>query len=52
MISNKVMPQPACYLGQALGSERSAREIHIERGKPYQEVLHMIMAKIKQLGNN
>jgi len=27
-------------------------QIHTERGKPYQETSHLIMAKIKQLSNN
>lgn len=31
---------------------RFGREIHIERGRPYQEISDMIMASIKQLSHN
>ncbi len=33
-------------------AHRLAKEIHIERGKPYQEISNMIMANIKELSNN
>ena len=48
----KAMPRQARSLRFARISVHFGKEIHIERGKPYQEVADMIMAKIKQLANN
>ena len=46
------LPKQARRLRLAKISVRFGREIHIERGKPYQEISDMIMAEIKKLSNN
>ncbi|MDD5129405.1 MAG: lysophospholipid acyltransferase family protein [Candidatus Omnitrophica bacterium] len=46
------MPRQARSLRLAKISVRFGKEIHIERGRPYQETSDLIMANIKQLSNN
>ncbi|MDD5560657.1 MAG: lysophospholipid acyltransferase family protein [Candidatus Omnitrophica bacterium] len=46
------MPRQARSLRLARISVRFGKEIHIERGRPYQETTNLIMANIKQLSNN
>jgi len=46
------MPRQARSLHLAKISVRFGQEIHIERGRPYQETSDLIMANIKQLSNN
>jgi len=48
----KAMPRQAHSLRLARISVRFGKEIHIERGKPYQEISDLIMASIKQLKND
>ncbi|TAM34792.1 1-acyl-sn-glycerol-3-phosphate acyltransferase [bacterium] len=50
--TDKAMPRQARSLRLAKISVRFGREIHIERGKPYQETSNLIMANIKELSNN
>ncbi len=47
--TDKAMPRQAHSLRLAKISVRFGKEIHIERGKPYQEVSDLIMANIKEL---
>jgi 1-acyl-sn-glycerol-3-phosphate acyltransferase len=46
------LPRQARSLRLAKISVRFGKEIHIERGKPYQEISDLIMANIKQLSVN
>jgi len=46
------MPRQARSLRLAKICVRFGQEIHIERGRPYQETSDLIMANIKQLSNN
>jgi 1-acyl-sn-glycerol-3-phosphate acyltransferase len=46
------MPRQARSLRLAKISVRFGKEIHIERGRPYQETSDLIMANIKQLSGN
>jgi len=46
------LPKQARVLRLAKISVHFGKEIHIERGKPYQEISDLIMANIRQLSNN
>jgi len=48
----KAMPRQARSLHLTKISVYFGEEIHIERGRPYQEISHLIMANIKQLSLN
>ena len=50
--TDKAMPRQARSLRLAKISVRFGREIHIEGGKPYQEISDLIMANIKEFSNN
>lgn len=49
--TDSALPRGAKRLRLAKIKVKFGKEIHIERGKPYHEIAEMIMASIKNLGN-